>query len=479
MSVVEPMIGRPAPTFDLPAVSADYGARRVRLLDYQGRWLVLIFYPNDFSLICPTELTALADRIDQFDRMNCAVLGISCDSIDSHRRWLEMDPERGGLGALAFPLASDEGGGVSREFGVYQDPPGVALRGLFLIDPDGRIQYQTIHALAVGRRADEVLRVLGAFQSGGMCPSGWALGDPVLDPTRLLAPGRVLGQYRIERHLGEGSFAAVFLAIDETLQRPVALKVLRPGVGTHPRSLLDEARVAAGLNHPNICTVYAVDDSDGVPIIAMEYLDGTRLDRLIASGSLTIAQVVEIARQVALGMAAAHEAGVVHGDLKPQNILVDATGHAKIVDFGLARRIEHTTDPMETVDSDDLATSAGLTGTPGYMAPEQVRGEPSSIASDLFAMGSILFELLTGRPTIQAGNILQALDAIRRIEPETLAAQVPAPFAHLVRRALEPHASHRTLTMREIAEQIPQALDQFLAGQGNQKPAREPFLDEV
>jgi serine/threonine protein kinase len=350
---------------------------------------------------------------------------------------------------------------------------------LFLIDPDGRIQYQTVHALGVGRRADEVLRVLGALQSGGMCPSGWGLGDAVLDPTRLLEPGRVVAQYRIERRLGEGSFASVFLAVDETLQRRVALKVLRPGVGARPRALLDEARVAAGLNHPNICTVYSIDESDGVPLIAMEYLDGVRLDRLIASGRLTIAEAVEIARQVALGMAAAHEAGVVHGDLKPQNILVDSSGLAKIVDFGLARRVEHPADPMETVDHDDLSASAGLTGTPGYMAPEQVRGEPSSMASDLFAMGSILFELLTGRPTIQAKTILQALDAIRRIDPEPLAAQVPAPFAPIVRTALEPEPSRRTLTMREIGEQLPQALDRFLTGQRIGDPAREPFADEL
>ncbi|MEW4566287.1 redoxin domain-containing protein [Tautonia sp. JC769] len=479
MSVVEPMIGHPAPEFELPSVSANRGSGRVRLGDYRGRWLALVFYPRDFSLICPTELTALADRVDQFDRMNCAILGISCDSIDSHRRWLATEPDRGGLGSLAFPLASDEGGQVSRRFGVYQDPPGVALRGLFLLDPDGRIQYQTVHALGVGRRADEVLRVLGALQSGGMCPSGWGLGDEVLDPTRLLAPGRVVAQYRIERRLGEGSFAAVFLAVDETLRRRVALKVLRPGAGARPRALLDEARVAAGLNHPNICTVYSIDESDGVPLIAMEYLDGIRLDRLIASSRLTIAEAVEIARQVAQGMAAAHEAGVVHGDLKPQNILVDSSGHAKIVDFGLAHRVEHPTDPMETVDHDDLAASAGLTGTPGYMAPEQVRGEPSSMASDLFAMGAILFELLTGRPIIQARTILQALDAIRRIDPDSLAARVPAPFAPLVRAALEPEPGRRTLTMREIGEQLPQALDRFLTGQQDEGPDREPFGGEA
>jgi alkyl hydroperoxide reductase subunit AhpC/predicted Ser/Thr protein kinase len=451
MSDLEPMIGRPAPEFDLPCVSADRGEGRVRLGDSSGRWLALVFYPRDFSLVCPTELTALADRIDEFDRVGCDILGVSCDPLDSHRQWLRIDPAEGGLGRLPFPLASDEGGAASRSYGVYQDPPGVSLRGLFLIDPDGVVQYQVVHSLGVGRRADEVLRVLGALTSGGMCPSTWAPGEAVIDPTRVLGPGRVVSHFRIVRKLGSGTFAAVFLALDETLKRPVALKVLRPRPGGRPRSLLDEARASAALNHPNLCTVYEVDEGEGLPIIAMEYIDGPRLDQLIASASLTVERAVGIARQVASGMASAHEAGVVHGDLKPQNILVDGTGQARIVDFGLAHRVGPAVDPTETADHDDLS-SAGITGTPGYMAPEQTRGEASSMASDVFAMGSILFELLTGRRSIGAGNVLQVFEQIRNTRPEVLAAQVPSRFAPIIRRALEPDPARRTITMREIAE---------------------------
>ncbi|WP_158633313.1 protein kinase domain-containing protein [Tautonia sociabilis] len=446
-------IGEPVPEFDLPAAVSGGEACRARLADYRGRWLALVFYPRDFSLVCPTELTALADRFDEFRRLGCEVLAVSCDDLESHRRWLESDPARGGIGPLPFPLASDEGGELSRALGVYQDPPGVALRGLFLVDPEGRIQYQVVHALGVGRNAEEVLRVLGALRSGGMCPSSWAPGDEVLDPTRVLGPGRVVGHYRIEGRLGEGSFSSVFLALDTTLQRRVALKVLRPRAAARPRAVLDEARTAAALNHPNICIIYSVDDAEGVPIIAMEYLDGTRLDRLMAAGGLPVPRAAAIAGQVASGMAAAHEAGVVHGDLKPQNILVDDADRAKIVDFGLARRIRPTVDPMETADGWG-AHGSGLTGTPGYMAPEQTRGEPSSMASDVFALGCILFELLTGRRTVGGKNVLQVFEAIRTIRPEDLAAQVPPRFAPILLRALAPDPARRTISMREIAEML-------------------------
>ncbi|QDV38165.1 protein kinase domain-containing protein [Tautonia plasticadhaerens] len=452
----EPMIGRPAPEFDLASVSADRGEGRSRSVDFRGRWLALVFYPRDFSLVCPTELTALADRIDEFEAIGCGVLGVSCDPLDSHRQWMRVDPTEGGLGRLPFPLASDEDGRVSRAFGVYQDPPGVSLRGLFLIDPAGLVQYQVVHSMGVGRRADEVLRVLGALTSGGMCASGWGPGDATIDPTKILGPGRVVAHYRIDRKLGSGTFAAVFLARDETLKRPVALKVLRPRPGARPRALLDEARAAAALNHPNICTVYAVDDSEGLPIIAMEYVAGPRLDHLIASGGLTVGRSVGIARQVASGMAAAHEAGVVHGDLKPQNILVDVGDLAKIVDFGLAHRVGAPDDPFETIDSRDLS-SAGITGTPGYMAPEQTRGEPSSPASDVFAMGSILFELLTGHRAIGAGNVLQVFEQIRNTRPRAPAEQVPAPFSPIIRGALEPEPDRRAITMREIADLLADA----------------------
>lgn len=465
MTSVEPLIGRPAPDFELPCAGPGPADGRARLSDYRGRWLCLVFYPRDFSLVCPIELTALSDRVGEFRALDCDLLGISVDSVESHRRWMETPPSRGGVGPLSFPLGGDEDGRVGRAYGVLLDPPGVTLRGLFLIDQEGLIQYQAVHALGVGRRVEEVLRVLGALRSGGLCPPGWHKGDPTLDPTRVLGPGRVVAHYRIVEKLGEGTFAAIFRAVDETLRRTVALKVLKPQAASGVRAMLVEARAAAALNHPNVCTVYAVDDAEGVPIIAMEYLPGKRLDELMANGTLPVARAAAIARQVAAGMAAAHAAGVVHGDLKPQNVLVDEADHVKVVDFGLARRVEHeASDPYETIDEDSASDEAGLTGTPGYMAPEQVRGEAITARSDVFAFGAILVELLTGRRAFGGRNLLQVLEAIRNVRPDQVAQQVPEPFAQIVRRALEPDPTARDLTMQEIVDRLQDAIEAVQRG---------------
>ena len=153
----------------------------------------------------------------------------------------------------------------------------MALRGLFIIDPNGVLQYQVVHNLSVGRRSEEVLRVLDGLQTGGLCPENWARDETTLDPTRVLGPNSVVGQYRIEAQIGSGTFGVVFRARDLTLERSVALKIFRSGGNSAPRRLLEEARTAAALNHPNVCTVFAVDDSDGVSMIVMEHIDGQPL----------------------------------------------------------------------------------------------------------------------------------------------------------------------------------------------------------
>src|SRR5262249_54667933 len=157
----------------------------------------------------------------------------------------------GGLGGLRFPLAGDEDGAVCRAYGVFVPRQHVALRGLFIIDPNGVIQYQLVHNLSVGRRTDEILPVLDALQTGGLCPSDWEREEAPLDPITVLGPNSVLGPYRIDAELGRGSFGAVYRAHDSLLQRMVALKVLRPGV-TSSEDMLREARAAAALLHPNV-----------------------------------------------------------------------------------------------------------------------------------------------------------------------------------------------------------------------------------
>src|SRR5262249_4291269 len=159
------------------------------------------------------------------DRRNCRILGVSVDSIESHREWLATPPAEGGLGHLQFPLASDSDGGVARSFGIWLPETEVSTRGLFLIDPQGIGQYAVVHNMSVGRNVNEILRVLEALQSGGLCPAGWTTADGNLDPELALRPGRVLGHYRIQRLLGSGTFGSVFAAWDLRLQRNVALKL--------------------------------------------------------------------------------------------------------------------------------------------------------------------------------------------------------------------------------------------------------------
>src|SRR5438132_446743 len=217
------MVGARAPSFSLPCTRLPGSDRqRVALSDYLDRWLVLVFYPRDFSLICPTELTALSREISEFQRRECAVLGISTDSVGTHERWIATPKAQGGLGGLNYPLASDEDGEVCRAYGVYGPRQHVALRGLFIIDPNAVLQYQVVHNLSVGRRAEEVLRVLDGLQTGGLCPSDWDPAAPNLDPIRTLGPNSVLGQYRLEVELGRGSFGAGYRACDMLLETEVA-----------------------------------------------------------------------------------------------------------------------------------------------------------------------------------------------------------------------------------------------------------------
>jgi alkyl hydroperoxide reductase subunit AhpC len=221
-------VGEAAPEFELACVDTrDERRNSVRLRDYAGRWLMLVFYPRDFSFVCPTELTAFSAREADFRERGCALLGVSVDPVAVHQEWLTTPPAEGDLGPLQFPLASDPDGAVVRAYGVWVEKKTVSLRGLFLIDPQGVLQYAVLHNLNVGRRPDEVVRVLEALQTGGLCPAAWTSADGKIDVERVLQPGRVLGQYRIRQQLGSGAFGTVFAAWDLRLERTAALKVLK------------------------------------------------------------------------------------------------------------------------------------------------------------------------------------------------------------------------------------------------------------
>ena len=413
-------VGELAPSFAMQCVSLlDRVPRWKNLDDYRGSWLLLAFYPSDFSFVCPTELIAFNSHIADFQQRGCHVLAVSADTVDSHSEWLSTPVVDGGLGAIQFPLAADPGGGVAQAYGVWIDSRQLATRGLFIIDPDGVLQYAVIHNLSVGRNPNEVLRVLDALQTGGLCPANWTSGDGRFDPESVLKSGTVLGHYRIRQKLGSGTFGAVFAAWDIHLERMVAIKVLKRSIFESRETVLREARTAAHLNDPHICTIYAVEQEEGLPLIAMEYIDGKPLSQLISERSLEPELCCKIASQVAAGMAIAHGAGVIHGDLKPANIMVNKDGTAKILDFGLARvqhmqlqdsirrepftegllDVEFESDFESTVDfrQKSSAYSTSLRGTLAYMSPEQAGGYLGGVASDTFAYAILVAEMLTGK----------------------------------------------------------------------------------
>jgi peroxiredoxin (alkyl hydroperoxide reductase subunit C) len=175
------MVGHPAPDFDMPSTKNIQSLdENVKLSDYRGKWLVMVFYPLDFTFVCPTELTAFSDHYDDFQGVGAEVLGISTDSVYSHRAWLQTPRDKNGIEGLKYPLAADMGGGVSRDYGVLLEDKGIALRGLFIIDPEGVLRYKVVHDLNIGRSVDETMRVIQALQTGGLCQAEWRPGQETL-----------------------------------------------------------------------------------------------------------------------------------------------------------------------------------------------------------------------------------------------------------------------------------------------------------
>ncbi len=167
-------VGQMAPDFTVEGVFGET-FKKISLKDYRGKWVVLFFYPLDFTFVCPTEITAFNDAYDKFQALNTEVFGASVDSVHSHLAW-----KKHGIGELKFGLLSDMNKTLSRDYGVLKEEEGIALRGVFVIDPDGFLRISIIHDLSIGRNVDEVLRVVQAAQTGELCPIGWKPGDKTL-----------------------------------------------------------------------------------------------------------------------------------------------------------------------------------------------------------------------------------------------------------------------------------------------------------
>ncbi len=174
-------VGKKAPPFDMPSTKDMKTLKEnVSLSDYRGKWLILFFYPLDFTFVCPTEIKAFSEKFDEIKKAGADVLAVSTDSVYSHRAWIKTPEKDGGLGELKYILASDITKDVSRDYGVLLEDKGIALRGLFVIDPEGYLQYQVVHSLNTGRSVDETLRVLEALKTGGLCGADWKPGQKPL-----------------------------------------------------------------------------------------------------------------------------------------------------------------------------------------------------------------------------------------------------------------------------------------------------------
>jgi peroxiredoxin (alkyl hydroperoxide reductase subunit C) len=177
-----------APDFTAQAVTADGKTKELRLSDYRGKYMVLFFYPLDFTFVCPTEIIALSDRIGEFKERGAEVVGISVDSPYSHIAWRNTPRKKGGIGEISFPLISDLNKAISAKYGVLLEKPGIALRGLFILDRDGKVRHMSINDLPLGRNVEEILRVIDEMQfnekHGEVCPANWKKGEKGMKPTR-------------------------------------------------------------------------------------------------------------------------------------------------------------------------------------------------------------------------------------------------------------------------------------------------------
>src|SRR5271165_1611475 len=289
-----------------------------------------------------------------------------------------------------------------------------------------------------------------------------------------------IGHYRILRQLGSGGMGLVYEAEDTKLGRRVALKFLQESGRTDPAALdrfLREARSASALNHPGICTIYAIEEHGGRTYIAMELLEGESLDKAVAAGPLPIARTAEIGIEVADALDAAHKKGILHRDIKPGNIFLTQRGSAKLLDFGLAKLMEpEATNEGETIlelETGFQTTPGTAVGTIAYMSPEQARGEILDARSDLFSLGAVLYQMVTGAlpfpgstTAVIFGNILHTAP----VSPVKLNSAVPAEFERILNKLLEKDRDFRYQVAAEVRADLKRLLRELEPG----RPASDP-----
>ena len=270
--------------------------------------------------------------------------------------------------------------------------------------------------------------------------------------------GRRLGVYQLHERVGVGGMGEVYRARDTRLQRDVAVKILPEAFaadGTRRARFEREALVLASLNHPNIATIHGIEDEDGVHALVMELVDGETLADRIMRGAVPVSEALAIARQIADALDAAHERGIVHRDLKPANIKLTSSGLVKVLDFGLAKAIAEDdagSEASQVATATLMATQAGrVVGTPAYMSPEQMRGQPVDKRTDIWAFGCVLYEMVTGRPAFARQTMSDTIAAILEREPEwdVVRFAAPVPVRALLKHCLAKDVRRR---LRDIAD---------------------------
>jgi eukaryotic-like serine/threonine-protein kinase len=278
-------------------------------------------------------------------------------------------------------------------------------------------------------------------------------------------PDTVVSHYKIVGKLGGGGMGDVYRAEDTSLSRTVAIKFLKPTRNADPGAVerfLREARLAAALNHPHVCTIHEIGEHDGQYFLVMEFLEGEPLDRRLTSGALSPHELFTYAEQITDALQAAHAKGIIHRDIKPANIFVTLHGEVKVLDFGLAKAAALADDKTfdDTPGTGRITAPGLLVGTPGYISPEQLQGEEADVRSDIFCLGATLYEMATGKPAFRAASAAMMVDSVLHSEPvpaSRLNPRLPLCCEAILAKCLEKNPDLRYQTVAEIRRDVQRA----------------------